>query len=68
MNAASNGLWVIVIKECLFNNTNAIAVLVKGNPEEAANYRPVNLISVVCKALESILNRAILSFLSQYKA
>ncbi len=65
MNAASNGLWVIVIKENLFKKSNVTAVRVIGNPEEAANYRPVRLISVVYKVLERILNSFILSFLSQ---
>ncbi len=37
LNAASNGLWLIVIKEHLFKNSNATAVRVKGDPEEVAN-------------------------------
>ncbi len=68
LNAASNGLWLIVIKEHLFKNFNATAVRVRGVPAEVANYRPMILTSVVCKVLERILKRVITSFLGQCKA
>ncbi len=45
-----------------------ICPIIKGGSEDVANYRPVSLTAVVCKAFERILKRAILSFISECKA
>ncbi len=40
----------------------------KGDPEDVFNYRPVSLISIICKIFERILKRALLSFLSDARS
>ena len=39
----------------------------KGNKRTPCNYRPVNLTSIVCKVLESIIKDAIMEHLEQHK-
>ncbi len=36
-----------------------------GDPEDAANYRPVSLTSVLCKIFETLLKKAFLLFLTE---
>ncbi len=39
-----------------------------GDPVDVFNYRPVRFISIICKIIESILKKALLSFLSAIRA
>ncbi len=43
-------------------------IVKKGDPEDAANYRPVSLTSVLCKIFELLLKKALLLFLTETRS
>ncbi len=40
----------------------------KGDPEDAADYRPVSLTSILCKIFEKLLKKALLLFLTETRS
>lgn len=47
----------------LFKQANVVSIFKKGDKVSATNYRPISLISVPCKIMETIQHRAILAHL-----
>ena len=50
-----------------WKEANIIPLFKKGSRNKSVNYRPVNLTSVICKLLESIIRDHIMDFLIKHK-
>ena len=50
-----------------WKEANIIPLFKKSSRNKSVNYRPVNLTSVICKVLESIIRDHMLDFLSNFK-